>query len=586
MICWGQRKVCGMLCKDESFCRCGIGECIRDFAKQDRFHWRETDLADAVHAANMRGQEFLHNLDSMIQIQSISKGIEYETQAKQSIERVEQQLLEMGYTVEMMEVKPTVEGSEQTEYVIFAEYFSSPAKTNVVIYGYLDVPPIGPEEQWTHDPFKMTRLDGMLYGRGVATSKGPIMAWIYALDAWQKEIGDLPVNVRFVIETSHYQGSHGLRGIIHDRPDFFRTVDLIIHCSHLWIADHAPMVPTSHTGYIYFVLEVQENKAASAEMTARTEHEPMSEMCQLMNSLMDIKNGVLVKDINRHVMPPTHKDWDIICLAEVGTMEFKETYDIERLPYERTKQDYLKHKWCLPRLSIHDVLVNQPTSIRNLYKPTRIVSKFSVLLVPDQSMEYVRFLIKDHLDRAYRRLKCVHIARIRVVDQLAPLNESRHDIFRKSFKYAFNRVFECKVHIPDTITISLPIVNELRKFCMPTAHTLAVPFASVHHRPYTGDESISETMYGQNLELFLTLIYEMAMEAVDCKCKVEKDYCFKSGHGSGRDFRHVVDEGQNTHVILEMDAPPLTKKEKRETVKRSEDAKDVLLGEDRERTLQ
>ncbi|XP_034667732.1 cytosolic non-specific dipeptidase-like [Drosophila subobscura] len=587
MICWGQRNECGLLCKDDSFCRCGIGECVKDFPVHERVHWKETELADVVHAAHLRGHEFLKNLASLVQIRSISQGVEYETQNRQIVERVTEHLAEMAFIVETMEVKPSVGGSEQTQYVIFAEYFSSPAKTNVVIYGYLDVPPIGEEEKWTHDPFKMTQLDGTMYGRGVATSKGPLMCWIYALDAWQKEIGDLPVNVRFVIETSHYQGSHGLRGVIHDRPEFFRTVDLIIHCSHLWIAEHAPMVPTSHTGYIYFELEVRENKQASPEKTATTGHEPMTEMCQLMNSLMDIKNGVLVKDINRHVMPPTHKDWDIFCLAEVGTLEFKDTCDIDRLPYERSKQQYLKHKWCLPSLSIHDVRVYQPESIRSLYKPTRIVAKFSVLLVPEQSMEYVRYLVKDHLDQAYLRLKCVHIARIRVVDQLAPLNESRHDIFRKSFKDAFDRVFDCKVHIPDTITISLPIVNDLRKFCMPTAHTLAVPFASIHNRPYTGDESISEKMYGQNMELFLTLLYEMAMQGADCKCKVEQDYCFKPGHGSGRDFRHMVDLVQTTHVVLEMDAAVNTKKEKlRETLKRSPDAKDVLLGEDRERTLQ
>src|SRR5579862_2246470 len=48
--------------------------------------------------------------------------------------------------------------------------------------GHTDVVPTGPLEEWRSDPFKPTRHDGLLYGRGAADMKSGLAAMTTAAE--------------------------------------------------------------------------------------------------------------------------------------------------------------------------------------------------------------------------------------------------------------------------------------------------------------------------------------------------------------------------------------------------------------------
>ncbi len=48
--------------------------------------------------------------------------------------------------------------------------------------GHTDVVPSGPPDKWRSDPFTPTVRDGMLYGRGAADMKGPLAAFVTAIE--------------------------------------------------------------------------------------------------------------------------------------------------------------------------------------------------------------------------------------------------------------------------------------------------------------------------------------------------------------------------------------------------------------------
>jgi succinyl-diaminopimelate desuccinylase len=52
----------------------------------------------------------------------------------------------------------------------------------VCFAGHTDVVPTGPVDQWSSDPFAPTVRDGVLYGRGAADMKGPLAAFITAIE--------------------------------------------------------------------------------------------------------------------------------------------------------------------------------------------------------------------------------------------------------------------------------------------------------------------------------------------------------------------------------------------------------------------
>ena len=59
----------------------------------------------------------------------------------------------------------------------------------VCFAGHTDVVPTGPLDQWHSDPFMPTVHDGMLYGRGASDMKGPLAAFITAIE---KFVADHP----------------------------------------------------------------------------------------------------------------------------------------------------------------------------------------------------------------------------------------------------------------------------------------------------------------------------------------------------------------------------------------------------------
>src|SRR6476619_8425116 len=82
--------------------------------------------------------------------------------------------------------------------IIYGECGSGPQ--SFVVYGHYDVQPVGHLSEWSVGPFAATIIDGKLYARGAANSKGDLVARVAAVEAYQKTFGKLPAAFRFIVE--------------------------------------------------------------------------------------------------------------------------------------------------------------------------------------------------------------------------------------------------------------------------------------------------------------------------------------------------------------------------------------------------
>ena len=80
--------------------------------------------------------------------------------------------------------------------IILGTLGTDPAKKTVCVYGHLDVQPAAKADGWDTEPFKMVEKDGKLYGRGATDDKGPVLAWLKAIEAFQTLGIDIPVNLK------------------------------------------------------------------------------------------------------------------------------------------------------------------------------------------------------------------------------------------------------------------------------------------------------------------------------------------------------------------------------------------------------
>ncbi len=86
-------------------------------------------------------------------------------------------------------------------------------------YNHYDVQPAEPYDLWDSDPWAAEIRDGHIWARGVSDNKGNIVARIAAIHAWQQVRGDLPLNLRFIIEGEEEIGSPNLANFTADHPE-------------------------------------------------------------------------------------------------------------------------------------------------------------------------------------------------------------------------------------------------------------------------------------------------------------------------------------------------------------------------------
>lgn len=79
---------------------------------------------------------------------------------------------------------------------------------NITILAHADVVPEG--QGWDHDPFEIKEENNVLYGRGVADDKGPLLASYYALKALRDNGLLGKYQVRFIVGGNEESGSAGV----------------------------------------------------------------------------------------------------------------------------------------------------------------------------------------------------------------------------------------------------------------------------------------------------------------------------------------------------------------------------------------
>lgn len=90
--------------------------------------------------------------------------------------------------------------------VVYGE-LNEGAKKTLAFYNHYDVQPEDPIDEWESDPFGAEIREGKIFGRGVADNKGSLLARICAVHAYKQVYGNLPINVKFIVEGEEEIGS-------------------------------------------------------------------------------------------------------------------------------------------------------------------------------------------------------------------------------------------------------------------------------------------------------------------------------------------------------------------------------------------
>src|SRR5687768_5828437 len=111
--------------------------------------------------------------------------------------------------------------------MVYAEHCRKPGAPTVLLYGHYDVQPPDPLDAWVSPPFEPTVRDGRLYARGVGDNKGQHFAQILGVEALLAVRGELPCNVKVLLEGEEEIGSPRMPDFVRDNSELL-AADLVI----------------------------------------------------------------------------------------------------------------------------------------------------------------------------------------------------------------------------------------------------------------------------------------------------------------------------------------------------------------------
>src|SRR5215216_4693269 len=186
------------------------------------------DVEAVVQAVDAQYQEWLATLGELVRIPSVSGDPAHVVDVERSADAVSAALEVAG--LEQVRQRD-VDGSPP--YVL-GEWVHREGAPTVLLYAHHDVQPPGIVENWTSHPFEPRERGGRLFGRGTADDKAGAVAHAATVAAWLRTMGELPCNVRVLVEGEEEIGSPRLEAFLTKHLDELAADVLVLADASNW----------------------------------------------------------------------------------------------------------------------------------------------------------------------------------------------------------------------------------------------------------------------------------------------------------------------------------------------------------------
>jgi acetylornithine deacetylase/succinyl-diaminopimelate desuccinylase-like protein len=271
---------------------------------------------------------------------------------------------------------------------IFGEVGENPDLPTVLFYGHYDVQPPEPLELWESDPFEPEVRDGRIFGRGVADNKGQHLCHILAIKAWRESVGELPVNVKLLIEGDEETGSPHLADLVEKNKelltaDFVYTSDGGIHASG------RPTVCFGARGLLYVEVEMGgANGDAHSGNKGGVLPQPAWKMVELLASLRDEGGNTNFPGFRDDVREPTADEKAMLREIPFDREGFLEEHGLDAPLFEDGESHHRRLAFE-PTFNIAGLSSGYSGPGSKTIIPAKAVAKIDFRLVPDQTPEKV-----------------------------------------------------------------------------------------------------------------------------------------------------------------------------------------------------
>lgn len=352
-------------------------------------------MKQASQYLESRFPEYVEDLKTLVRIPSVSfKGFPVSEVAR-SAEAVADLLRKRGLeNVQILRIP----GAHP---YVYGERLRAPGKPTLLLYAHHDVQPPGREELWQSPPFEPTLRQGpggdRLYGRGTADDKAGVVVHTAAIDSYLQTLGELPVNVKMVIEGEEEIGSGYLQ-------EFLQTFRSMLDADVLVLTDSGnfdcgvPALTIALRGLVGVDIEVRAlTKTVHSGMWGGPLPDPAMALSKMLATLVDQEGRIAVPGILDDVRPITPKEEVELRKIPFSEREFREQAGV--IPQARLLKEGPSpavQVWRLPSLTVNAIQASSRGQAGNIINDVAW-AKVTIRLVPDMDPQKILKKLTDHL---------------------------------------------------------------------------------------------------------------------------------------------------------------------------------------------
>lgn len=300
---------------------------------------------------------------------------------------IKSELLKLDYNSE--EIAPIVYGEVKSK--------NNPDGKTILFYNHYDVQPPEPIELWDDDPFS-GKIDGnLIFGRGASDDKGELITRIKAVQYFLDETGDVPCNVKFLIEGEEEVGSSHLEKYLIKYKQKFSCDATIWEFGYI-DENETPIISLGMKGLLCVELHAICANADLHSGLAVLVENPAWRLVHALKTIRDENGTITIKNWHEDIRDFSAEELECIKQEDFDISDFKKNYGLSNIFNENDTEKMKKASVGGVTSNISGLFSGYIGEGSKTVLPSKAMAKLDFRLVPEMKPEKQFELLRDHFD--------------------------------------------------------------------------------------------------------------------------------------------------------------------------------------------
>ncbi|MFN8058532.1 MAG: M20/M25/M40 family metallo-hydrolase [Vicinamibacterales bacterium] len=286
--------------------------------------------------------------------------------------------------------------------VVFGHLRAKRAAKTMLCYSHYDVQPPEPLDAWTHGgPWSAAIVEGVLYGRGATDNKSGVLAFNKAAKAFLQVRGEVPVNLKLLVEGEEEIGSPHLAAWAASHTALLEADGM--HCldGSMETGTEVPDVSLGLKSVLFVELVARGARADVHSLNFPLVPAPVWELVWALNTIFDRNRRILIEGWEEGLweLGPDDEQQLVDKAARVDLQALKDEWGIGAFAQGRDGIDAIRARAYEPTANIQGLIAGYTGPGTKTIVPHEARARLDFRLIPNIQPAAAIRKLKAHLEK-------------------------------------------------------------------------------------------------------------------------------------------------------------------------------------------